>query len=227
MAPIVTAPFRFPTAASRWRRLLAGLVAASLLLSGAAYAANQSVQGAKKPVEDGGYDTDAPTAILIEAGSGSILFEKNADELRQPSSMAKLMTAELVFSMLARGDIKLTDEYRVSENAWRKGGAPAGGATMFAALKSAVPVSDLLRGMIVQNGNDSAMILAEGIAGNEKAFAEKLTARARELGMAKSNFANSMRQHARQPHPLGPLVRQMQSKFVVPASPGRMITGRP
>ena len=191
MAPTVTALFPFPTALSRCRFLLTGLLIAGLLLSGAAYAANQSVQGAKKPGEDGGYDTDAPTAILIEASSGSVLFEKNADELRQPSSMAKLMTAELVFSMVARGDIKLTDEYRVSENAWRRGGAPAGGATMFAALKSAIPVSDLLRGMIIQSGNDSGMILAEGISGSEKAFAEKMTARARELGMTKSNFVNS------------------------------------
>ncbi|MDB5652894.1 MAG: dac [Tardiphaga sp.] len=190
MAPTIPALFPLPTA-SRWRFLLAGLLAIGLALSGAAYAANQSVQGAKKPVEDGGYDTDAPTAILIEAGSGSVLFEKNADELRQPSSLAKLMTAELVFNMIQHGDIKLTDEYRVSENAWRHGGAPAGGATMFAALKSSVSVSDLLRGMIIQSGNDSAMILAEGIAGNEKAFAEKMTARARELGLERSVFVNS------------------------------------
>jgi D-alanyl-D-alanine carboxypeptidase (penicillin-binding protein 5/6) len=167
------------------------MVAAGIALGGVAFAANQSVQGAKKPTDDGGYDTDAPTAILIEAGSGSVLFEKNADELRQPSSMAKLMTAEMVFNAVQKGEIKLTDEYRVSENSWRKGGAPAGGATMFAALNSRVPVADLLRGMIIQSGNDSCMILAEGMAGSEKAFAEKMTARARELGMSKSTFANS------------------------------------
>jgi D-alanyl-D-alanine carboxypeptidase (penicillin-binding protein 5/6) len=149
------------------------------------------VQGAKKVVEDGGYDADAPTAILIEAGSGSVLFEKNADELRAPSSMMKLMTVELIFDALTRGDIKLTDEYRVSENSWRKGGAPAGASTMFAAINSRVPVADLLRGAIIQSGNDSCMILAEGIAGSEAAFAEKMTARARELGMSKSTFANS------------------------------------
>ena len=94
-----------------------------------AAAANNSVQGAKK--EDAGYDSDAPTAILIEADSGSVLFEKNADELRAPSSMLKLMTMEVVFDALKRGEIKLTDQYRVSENAWRKGGAPAGASTMF------------------------------------------------------------------------------------------------
>jgi D-alanyl-D-alanine carboxypeptidase (penicillin-binding protein 5/6) len=178
-------------AAFRWRTLLAALVAFGVALGPTAQAANQSVQGAKKIVEDGGYDTDAPTAILIEASSGAVLFEKNADELRAPSSMMKLMTVELVFDALTRGDIKLTDEYRVSENSWRKGGAPAGASTMFAAINSRVPVADLLRGAIIQSGNDSCMILAEGIAGSEAAFAEKMTARARALGMPKSTFANS------------------------------------
>jgi D-alanyl-D-alanine carboxypeptidase (penicillin-binding protein 5/6) len=170
--------------------LLAGVIAAGIAWGGMAYAANQSVQGVKKAADDG-YDTDAPTAILIEAGSGSVLFEKNADELRAPSSMMKLMTAEVVFNAVARGDIKLNDEYRVSENSWRKGGAPAGGATMFAALNSRVAVGDLLRGAIIQSGNDSCMILAEGIAGGEKAFAEVMTKRAREIGLTKSTFANS------------------------------------
>ncbi|WPO39547.1 D-alanyl-D-alanine carboxypeptidase family protein [Tardiphaga sp. 42S5] len=185
-------PLKRPQFAARsWRTLLAALVAFGVVLGPTAQAANQSVQGAKKVLEDGGYDTDAPTAILIEAGSGSVLFEKNADELRAPSSMMKLMTVELVFDALTRGDIKLTDEYRVSENSWRKGGAPAGASTMFAAINSRVPVADLLRGAIIQSGNDSCMILAEGIAGGEAAFAEKMTARARVLGMPKSTFANS------------------------------------
>ncbi len=171
------------------RSLIGGLVALGIACGSVAFAANQSVQGAKK--EDGGYDTDAPTAILIEAGSGSVLFEKNADELRAPSSMMTLMTAEVVFRAIKQGDIKLTDQYLVSENAWRKGGAPAGGPTMFAAIHSRVPVDDLLRGAIIQNGNDSCMILAEGIAGNEKAFAEAMTSRARELGLTRSSFANA------------------------------------
>jgi D-alanyl-D-alanine carboxypeptidase (penicillin-binding protein 5/6) len=171
------------------RALIAGIIAAGIACGSIAFAANQSVQGAKK--DDGGYDTDAPTAILIEASSGSVLFEKNPDELRAPSSMMTLMTAELVFRAIKQGDIKLTDQYLVSENAWRKGGAPAGGPTMFAAIHSRVPVDDLLRGAIIQNGNDSCMILAEGIAGNEKAFAEMMTKRARELGLTQSTFANS------------------------------------
>ena len=83
-----------------------------------------------------------------------MLFEKNADELRAPSSMMKLMTAEVVFNALNVGDVKLTDEYRISENAWRsRGGAPAGGSTMFAILNSKVSVDDLLKGAIIQSGN--------------------------------------------------------------------------
>jgi D-alanyl-D-alanine carboxypeptidase (penicillin-binding protein 5/6) len=171
------------------RGLIATAILATLGWSGVLSAANNSVQGAKK--EEAGFDGDAPTAILIEATSGSVLFEKNADELRAPSSMMKLMTAEVVFHAIKQGDIKLTDEYRVSENAWRKGGAPAGGSTMFAAINSKIAVDDLLHGAIIQSGNDSCMVLAEGIAGNERAFADMMTKRAREIGLARSTFANS------------------------------------
>jgi D-alanyl-D-alanine carboxypeptidase (penicillin-binding protein 5/6) len=97
----------------------------------------------------------------------------------------------VVFHAVKQGDVKLTDEYRVSENAWRKGGAPSGGSTMFAAIHSKVAVDDLLHGAIIQSGNDACMVLAEGIAGNEGAFAEMMTKRARELGLARSTFANS------------------------------------
>src|SRR6195256_240606 len=101
---------------------------------------------------------------LIEAGSGSVLFEKNADELRAPSSMMTLMTAETVFHAIKQGEVKLTDEYHVSENAWRKGGAPSGGSTMFAALHSKISGDDFLHGAIIQSGNDACMVLAEAIA---------------------------------------------------------------
>jgi len=170
------------------RAVLAGLIACGLAFAPASHAANNSVQGAKK---DDGFSTEAPTAILIEGSSGSVLFEKNADELRAPSSMMKLMTVETVFHALKEGRLKLTDEFRVSENAWRKGGAPAGGSTMFAAIHSIISVNDLLHGAIIQSGNDSCMVLAEGIAGGEKAFADMLTKRARELGMPRSTFGNS------------------------------------
>ena len=172
-----------------WRRLMAAVLVAAVGWGGVVYAANNSVQGARK--EDAGFDGDAPTAILIEAGSGSVLFEKNADELRAPSSMMKLMTVETVFHAIKQGDVKLTDEYHVSENAWRKGGAPAGGSTMFAALHSKIAVDDLLHGAVIQSGNDACIVLAEGMAGNERAFAEMMTKRARELGMTRSTFGNS------------------------------------
>ena len=165
-------------------------VALAIGCGGVVYAANNSVQGAKK--EDAGFDGDAPTAILVEASSGSVLFEKNADELRAPSSMMKLMTAEVVFDAIKKGDIKLTDEYRISENAWRRGGAPSGTSTMFAAINSKVSVDDLLHGAIIPSGNDACIALAEGIAGNEHTFAtDFMTKRARELGMTKSTFGNS------------------------------------
>ncbi|OAF12030.1 MULTISPECIES: D-alanyl-D-alanine carboxypeptidase family protein [Bradyrhizobium] len=180
-----------PTAGTLARGLIATLLVVSVGWSGVLYAANQSVQGAKK-TEDSGFDGDAPTAILIEASSGSVLFEKNADELRAPSSMMKLMTAEVVFNAVKKGDIKLTDEYRISENAWRRGGAPSGGSTMFAAINSKVSVDDLLHGAIIQSGNDACIALAEGIAGNERLFAaDFMTKRARELGLTRSTFGNS------------------------------------
>jgi D-alanyl-D-alanine carboxypeptidase (penicillin-binding protein 5/6) len=103
-------PFRRSSFATgpAWRRLAAAVVVVAIGWAGVVYAANQSVQGARK--EEAGFDGDAPTAILIEASSGSVLFEKNADELRAPSSMMKLMTVETVFHAIKQGDIKLTDE---------------------------------------------------------------------------------------------------------------------
>ncbi len=119
-----------------------------------------------------------------------MLFEKAADDLMAPASTAKLMTAELVFHELSLGHLKLDDTFPISENAWRKGGGVAGGSSMFAELKSKISVEDLLRGLIVQSGNDAAIALAEGIAGTEDAFATLMTRRARELGMEKSTFTN-------------------------------------
>ncbi len=133
----------------------------------------------------------APHAMLVDADNGAVLFERDADKLVYPASLSKLMTAEFVFNEIKQGRIRLTDEFPVSENAWRKGGAPSGGSTMFAALNSRVPVSDLIRGMIIQSGNDACIVLAEAIAGTEAEFSAKLTKRAREIGLAKSTFANS------------------------------------
>ena len=182
--------YRKSDAAVPLRGLMAAVLALAVGWGGMVHAANNSVQGGKK--EEGGFDGDAPTAILIDASSGSVLFEKSADELRAPSSMLKLMTIEVVFNAIKQGKIKPSDEYRISENTWRKGGAPAGGSTMFAIINSKVSVDDLLRGAIIQSGNDSCMALAEGMAGDERIFAaEFMTKRARELGLTKSTFGNS------------------------------------
>src|ERR1044071_518455 len=141
------------------------------------------------------FQISAPYAILIEAESGTVLFEKNADKLNPPASMSKLMTAELVLHTIEQGKLKWDDEMTISENAWRKGGAPSGGSAMFAALNSRVSVRDLMHGVMIQSGNDACIALAEGIAGSEIAFADLMNKRARELGLTQSNFTNSTGLH--------------------------------
>src|SRR3954471_1412680 len=141
------------------------------------------------------FQTTAPYAILIEAESGTVLFEKNADKLNPPASMSKLMTIEVVLHTIEEGKLKWDDEMTISENAWRKGGAPSGGSAMFAALNSRVSVRDLLHGVMIQSGNDACIALAEGIAGSEIAFADLMNKRARELGLTQSHFSNATGVH--------------------------------
>jgi serine-type D-Ala-D-Ala carboxypeptidase (penicillin-binding protein 5/6) len=143
------------------------------------------------PASAQNFQTQAAHAILLDAESGTVLFEKAADEAFAPASMAKLMTVEILFHELEQGRITLDTEFVISENAWRKGGSRADGSSMFAQLNSRVKVSDLLRGIIVQSGNDAAIAVAEGIAGSEENFAQMMTARARELGLTKSVFKNA------------------------------------
>lgn len=135
--------------------------------------------------------TSAPFAILVDAESGSVLFEKNADDQMSPASMVKVMTAEIAFKAIKEGRLDPDSTMTISENAWRRGGAPSGGSTMFAAVNSQVPVIDLLRGIIIQSGNDAAIALAEGMYGTDEVFAAAMTARARELNMARTTFKNS------------------------------------
>jgi D-alanyl-D-alanine carboxypeptidase (penicillin-binding protein 5/6) len=137
------------------------------------------------------FNTAAPYALLLDGDTGAVLFEKNADTPVPPSSLAKLMTAELVFQDLAAGKIKPDDEYVVSENAWRRGGAPSHTSSMFAPLHSRVAVKDLIRAVIIQSANDACITLAEGISGGEAAWAARMNARAKELGMTHSTFANA------------------------------------
>jgi D-alanyl-D-alanine carboxypeptidase (penicillin-binding protein 5/6) len=161
--------------------IVAGTVASAL-------AAPNPMPGPKK---EEGFQTAAPYAILIEADSGSVLFEKNADQLTPPASLSKLMTAEVVFNEIKQGRLQLSDEFIVSENAWRRGGAPSHTSTMFAPIHSRVSVDDLLHGVVIQSANDACIALAEGIAGSEDKFAEMMTRRARELGLSKATFGNS------------------------------------
>ena len=137
------------------------------------------------------FDTKARHAILVDFDSGTVLFEKAADDPFEPASLTKLMTVDLAFKELKEGRISLDDQFAVSEHAWRTGGAPAGGSAMYAEIHSNVPVRDLLRGVIVQSGNDAAIIMAEGIAGSEPAFAGLMNRRAAELGMKGSRFQNA------------------------------------
>jgi len=137
------------------------------------------------------FDSAAPFAILVDADSGTVLFEKDADKLMSPASMSKLMLVEYVFNAMKDGRLSMTDEFVISENAWRKGGATSGGSTMFAKLDSSVPLGDLLRGIIVQSGNDACIAVAEGLAGSEIAFSDLLNKRAGEIGMRNSTFRNS------------------------------------
>jgi serine-type D-Ala-D-Ala carboxypeptidase (penicillin-binding protein 5/6) len=141
--------------------------------------------------KDDGFQITAPYAILIDADTGSVLYEKNADRLTPPSSMAKLMTVELVFHQLKEGGLDADQEFDISEGAWRRGGAPSHTSSMFAPIHSKVKVGDLLKGAIIQSGNDACIALAEGVGGTESMFADMLNDRARELGLVKSNFTNA------------------------------------
>lgn len=137
------------------------------------------------------YQAQVGQAILVDDATGAILYEKDADKLTAPASLAKLLTAEVVFHELAEGRLKLDDTFLISENAWRNGGASAGGSTMFAVVKSRIRIDDLLRGLIIQSGNDAAIALAEGVAGSEEAFSRLMNTRAREIGLTKSSFRNA------------------------------------
>ena len=155
------------------------LAAAGLLVGGLAPALAQTFQ------------TAASHAILIDADSGSVLFEKAADDLFAPASMAKLMTIDIVFEALKSGRYTMESEFTVTEDAWRRGGAGGGGSSMFAQVNSRIKLGDLLRGLIVQSGNDAAITIAENMTGSEQAFAGIMTQRAREIGLTHSTFRNA------------------------------------
>ena len=133
-----------------------------------------------------GLDTIAKQAIIYDVNSKSVIFEKNADELMSPSSMSKLLTVYYVFKQLKEGNISINDKFTVSKKAWKKGGS-----RMFLKLNSEVSIEDLLRGIIVQSGNDACITIAEGFSGSEENFAIELNNLAKDIGLKDSNITNS------------------------------------
>ena len=131
----------------------------------------------------------ARTAILQDYYSGKILYEKEADISIYPASMTKIMTSIIAFDLIKSGDLKLNEKFIISEKAWRL--STSGYSSMFIMVGDEVSVENLLRGIIVASGNDACVALAEGIAGTEEEFAILMTAKAKEIGMKNTNFANS------------------------------------
>ena len=166
-------------------------IAVAFAMLAAGWLRSAFAPASRRPPPPGGFETKAKHAILMNADANLIFYEKDADALVPPASMSKLMTLAVVFRELKAGRIKLEDQFKVSENAWRTGGAPSGSSAMFAPLNSMVSVEDLIQGITVQSGNDSCIILAEGISGSEDAFAKEMNKYAKEIGLTKSHFVNS------------------------------------
>ncbi|MGE0651137.1 MAG: D-alanyl-D-alanine carboxypeptidase family protein [Alphaproteobacteria bacterium] len=131
-------------------------------------------------------ETVAKHAYMIDADTGTVLLDKQGAEPSPPSSMSKMMTIYVVFSRIKEGRLSLDDEFLVSEKAWRMGGSK-----MFVEVGKRIPVKDLLRGVIVQSGNDATVVLAEGISGDEAAFAELLNREGKRIGLLDSHFVNA------------------------------------
>ena len=163
------------------------------------------------------FDTSATHAYLVDYDTGAVLLEKNADELMAPASMSKLMTVYILFEKIKNGQVNLDDTFEVSVNAWKKGGEKSGSSTMFLKPNSKVKVSDLIKGIIIQSGNDACITVAENIAGSEESFAEEMTLRAREIGLEKSTFKNATgwpnKEHLMTSKELALLAKKLISEF--------------
>ena len=141
--------------------------------------------------QNAGFQTKAPHAVIMDYETGEVLYEKGARAAIAPASMTKIMTADMVFEALKNGTVTPDTEFQVSEEAWRRGGVKSGSSTMFLKVKSSVRVEDLLRGIIIQSGNDACIVVAEGLAGSETEFADQMTARAKAIGLESASFRNS------------------------------------
>ena len=137
------------------------------------------------------FETAARNAILMDYDTGEYLFTKNMDESVPPASMSKLMTVYILMSKIKDGSVKLDDTFSVSENAWRKGGAATGGSTMFLSIGDNVSVENLIKGIVIQSGNDACIVVAENIAGSEDDFVILMNKTAKKLGLKNSHFENA------------------------------------
>jgi serine-type D-Ala-D-Ala carboxypeptidase (penicillin-binding protein 5/6) len=137
----------------------------------------------------------ARQAYMIDADSGAVLFQVAGDDQMYPASMSKLMTLAMLFRAMKDGNLKLTDEFVVSEGAWRRGGGPSGTSAMMIPIHSKIRLDELLQGIIIQSGNDACIVVAEGMAGSEEAFAKLMTEEGKRIGLKKSHFANSTGLH--------------------------------
>jgi D-alanyl-D-alanine carboxypeptidase (penicillin-binding protein 5/6) len=157
-------------------------------------------------------ETTAKQAFLIDANTHFVLLNKDGDLKMHPSSMSKLMTVYILFSRLKEGRIKLTDEFPVSEKAWRTQGSKT-----FVRVGSSVSVDDLIHGIIVQSGNDACIVVAEALAGSEESFAQEMNRVAKEIGLTASNFANATGlpadNHLMSAHDLAILAERLQLDF--------------
>jgi D-alanyl-D-alanine carboxypeptidase (penicillin-binding protein 5/6) len=178
-------------------RLIAGTLLAALLATSAVAQTPAPVPAPAPQVDIGAQlaadplNTSATYAFIMDGDNGIPLYSKRGDEAMIPASMSKLMLYYMVFERIKAGRLKLTDQFTVSEHAWRTGGAGTDGSTMFLPIHSSVSVQDLLKGAIIVSGNDACIVLAEGLFGSEEAYARQATARAKELGMTASKFANA------------------------------------
>lgn len=175
-------------------RIIAGTLFAAVLALSPAVAQQPATPAAPDPgaqLSSDPLNTAATYAYIMDGDNGQPLYSKRGDEAMIPASMSKLMLYYIVFERIRDGRLKMDDEFSVSEHAWRTGGAGTDGSTMFLPLNSKARVEDLLRGAIIISGNDACIVLAEGISGSEEAFAREATAKAKELGMTASSFANA------------------------------------
>ncbi len=137
------------------------------------------------------FETKARNAILMDYETGAYLYTKDHQEMIAPASMSKLMTVYVLLSKIKDGEVSLDDKYTVSENAWRKGGAASGGSTMFLKIGQEVRVEDLLKGILIQSGNDACIVVAENLAGSEEEFAAMMNETAEKIGLHHAHFVNA------------------------------------